>query len=146
MTDKRLVIRLAELRRALAMADGQEDGSFARLFNEFLDMTESTSLLDQCKPVKGGTMRPVLEMLIRKARGDDSIQLHALHALRYPASGFLHGGFFAGGMMGSFFYFEKDLQGLLALYRGGAMMDLARITMTALPPGSVFVPGPKEPQ
>jgi hypothetical protein len=45
--------------------------------------------------------------------------------------------------MGSFFYFEKEKQGILAFTRFGGMTHYTRITMTELPQGTVYVPRPK---
>ena len=143
MTDKRIVQKLATLRQALSSADSAESGSFAAVFNAFLDIAEDPALIGSSKPATDPVFKAALEAPVRAILGDETIQLQAVRILRCAGAGFLHGGFFAGSTMGTCFYFEADKQGLVALNGGGALTHFGRITVTELPKGTMLMPRPK---
>ena len=146
MINKRILTRLLALRRSLAAADGERDGSFSAVFHAFLDLTEDPAFIQGSKATKDPVVKAALESLAMQLSGDDSAPLQHVRMLRIAEAGMVHGGFFIGSMMGSFFFFEKEEQGLLAVHRGGGMMLYSRLTMAKVPPGAVPVPGPKGPQ
>jgi hypothetical protein len=142
MMDKHTATSIAALREALISADSEHDGSFAAVFSTFLDITERCGLIAASKPAKDPMIKATLEPPVRALLGDDAT-VQQLRMLRCAGAGLLHGGFFVGSAIGTFFYFEKDQQGMLALYRGGAMTHFARITLSELPAGTMPVRGPK---
>jgi hypothetical protein len=143
VTDQRTLTKLAALREAMASAESDQDDSFAQVFSAFLDIAEEPALLDASKPTKSPVVKAALESSVRSFTGDDEASIQALRMLRYGGEGFLHGGFFAGSILGTFFYFEKNHQGILALHQGGSMTHFTRVTVTEVPPGAVPVRGPK---
>jgi hypothetical protein len=142
MIDKRTLARLAALRQSLASADGEHDGSFSAVFHAFLDIADEPALLRDSKPTKSPLVKGALERLAGELAGDAPAQLQNVRMLHVREAGLVHGGFFVGPRMGSFFFFEKEEQGLLAVHQGGALMLYSRITLTKLPPGAVPVQGP----
>jgi hypothetical protein len=62
--------------------------------------------------------------------------------LRIDSAGFIHGSFFAGASVGTFFYFEKEKQGLVAFNQSGGVTRFTRLTMVALPEGAFPVSAP----
>jgi hypothetical protein len=143
MIDKRTLTKLAALREALAAADGERDGSFSRVFSSFLDLADEPALLRGSKPAKSPLVKGALERLAGQLVDDASARIQNVRMLRFAEGGLLHGGFFVGASMGSFFFFEKEEQGLLAVHQGGAMMLYTRVTMTRLPPGTMPAPRPE---
>jgi hypothetical protein len=143
VTQNRLLTTLEALRKAMKGADSARDKSFSEVFYGFLDATEDPALIHASKPAKDEALRQAIETCARKVAGDPTTALQALQMLRIDDAGFLHGAFRAGPLMGSFFYFEKDRQGLLAFTRLDGMTHYTRITMTEIPEGTVFVPKPK---
>lgn len=143
VTDKRILTRLAALRQSMASAGGDDDGSFATVFSAFLDIAEDPALLDSSKPTNDSLVNAAIESSVRSFTGDDAMGIQPLRMLRYAGAGFLHGGFFAGSMLGTFFFFEADRQGILAMHGGGALTHFTRVTLTEIPAGAMPVPGPK---
>jgi hypothetical protein len=143
MTDQRILTKLATLQKTLSSAGGQDSGSFSAAFHAFLDITEDRALMVASKPAKDAALKVALESPIRTLFDDESIELQQLRMLRVAAAGFLHGGFFVGSSVGSFFYFEKPQQGLMALHGRGSMTHFMRITMTELPRGTVMMRKPE---
>jgi hypothetical protein len=139
---KRILTQIEALRQAMTMADGERDGSFAEVFSSFLDIAEDRGLFSASKPVRDALVRSVIEAASRKLTGDETTTIERPHLLRVGSAGMVHGGFFAGRFLGTFFWFEKEQQGLLAFYGGGTMTHLIRLTVTELPEGAVLVPGP----
>lgn len=143
MTSKRVLNQLDSLRKSLAGAGGKEEGSFSRVFNAFLDAAGDLVLLRAGNPTDSPHMKTYLEACARQLTGDDTTSVQGLRMLRIKDAGFIHGGFVAGPYMGSFFFFEKDQQGLVAFSRFGAESYFSRITLTPLPQGTMPVPRPK---
>jgi hypothetical protein len=138
-----MLSQIEALREAMTTADGEREGSFAEVFSAFLDIAEEPALLNASKPVKDGLVRSMLEAASRKLTGNDTAVIERPHLLRVAGAGMVHGGFFTGRFLGTFFWFEKEQQGLLAFYGGGDMTHLIRLTMTELPEGAVLVQGPE---
>lgn len=143
MPDQRLLTKLVTLQKTLSSAGGDDSGSFAAAFHAFLDITEDRAFMAASKPAKDAMLKAALESPIRSLVGDESTELQHLRMLRVAAASFLHGGFYVGSSIGSFFYFEKPKQGLMALHGGGAMTHFTRITMTELPQGTMLMQRPK---
>jgi hypothetical protein len=146
MASKEILTRLDDLRRFLTMADGREDGSFARVFNAFFDIAEDTALLEVSEPASDPGLRVALERAARRLTRDERTTLEDVGVLRCAGAGMSHGVFHAGRYRGTFFYFEREQQGLVAFSEGGPMINYMRITLTAVPEGAYPVPGPKGPQ
>src|SRR5262245_47350438 len=115
MINKRIAQSIAALRQALVSADCENDGSFAAVFSSFLDITERQNLIEESKPAKDPILKATIENSVRKLFGEDAAVMQ-IRMLRYAAAGFLHGSFFVGSSMGTFFYFEQDKRGMLAVY------------------------------
>jgi hypothetical protein len=143
MLDKRTLTRLNTLRVALAEAARDDDGGFSRVFHDFLDAAEDPAMMRAGKATKAPLVKAALEQL---AGSIDAGPLQNVRMLRIADAGLVHGGFFVGATMGSFFFFEKEEQGLVAIHQGGGLMLYSRLTMTRLPPGTMPVKGPKGPQ
>ena len=142
MSDKRILDRLEALRQSLANADGHERGSFARVFHAFFDIAEDPALMAESKPGKSEDIRAMLERAAQRLTGDEATTVRDLRTLRCASAGMVHGGFFAGKLLGTFFYFEGDEQGLVAFNDGTPMTSFLRLTLTKLPEGTFPVPGP----
>lgn len=134
--------QLATLRESLRSADIEVSGSLSKVFHSFLDLTEGPDLMRSCKPAKDPVIRETLQRLARQYAQDDAVSLQALRMLRHGPTGFFHGGFFAAGAIGTFFYFTGEGQGLLALSEGTPMTHFVRITTTELPRGTVLMKRP----
>lgn len=134
--------RLDALRQATLGTDGTRQGSFAALFQTFMDVADEPVLLDASKPTKDKTLKGVIEACARKLVGNTALSLQGLTMLRVDRAGFTHGSFFAGGSFGTFFYFEKERQGLMAFAQTGGVTRFTRMTVLDLPGGSVPIPGP----
>jgi hypothetical protein len=143
VSQNRLLVTLEALRMAMKGADSSRDKSFSEVFHGFLDATDDPVFLRESKPAKDTAVKTAIEACARKLTGDEATALQGLQMLRITAAGFLHGVFRAGPLMGSFFYFEKEGQGLLAFTRFGGMTHYTRITMTEIPEGTVFVRRPR---
>jgi len=146
MLNPRTLTRLATLRADLGAAEGDRDGSFSRVFHAFLDVAEDPAVLRASKPAKAPLVKGALERLVAHLTGGEAAALQQVRMLRIADAGLVHGGFFVGATMGSFFFFEKDEQGLVAVHEGGGRMLYSRLTMARVPPGSVPVKGPDGPQ
>lgn len=142
MESKRILAQLEALRRSLAGADGGESGSFSRVFHAFFDIADDPGLMDASKGFESEAIRAMLERAARRITGHGTATVTNLRALRCAGAGMVHGGFFAGTLLGTFFYFEREEQGLVALNDGTPLTNFLRITMTKVPEGSFPVPGP----
>ena len=140
--DRRLLDRIDALRRALAEAPGDEEGSFNRVFLMFFDITDDPMLMDRSQPTKDPEIREAIERSARKLTGDATTVLEGFRAIELPGSGLLHGGFRAGRFLGTFFYFAPEKQGLVAFNGGGPMTNFLRITVTTLPEGTTLMRKP----
>lgn len=127
----------------MSVADSKRDRSFSEVFSAFLDATDDPELSRESRPAEDEALMRAIEACARRLTKDDATRVEGLQMLRIASSGFLHGIFYAGPFMGSFFYFEKDQQGLLAFSRFGGATFYTRITMTTLPNDAVFVPRPR---
>lgn len=134
--------QLATLRESLRSADIEVSGSLSKVFHSFLDLAEGPDLMRSCKPAKNPVIRETLQRLARQYAKDDSVSLQALRMLSHGPTGFFHGGFFAAGAIGTFFYFTGEGQGLLALSEGTPMTHFVRVTTTELPRGTVLMKRP----
>jgi hypothetical protein len=134
--------QLDALRKATLSTDGTRQGSFAELFQTFMDIADAPALLDVSKPTKDKTLKEVIETCARRLVGNTALSLQGLTLLRVDRAGFIHGSFFAGASFGTFFYFEKERQGLLAFAQGGGVTRFARMTWVDLPEGGIPVRGP----
>ncbi len=143
MSEKHLLTQLTALRKALRDADSADDGSFARVFNLFFDIADEETLMRVSKVAKDPVVRASLEGVTREFVGDDKVVLNALRMLSYRPAAFLHGGFFVSGVVGTFFYFPAEQQGLVAFNEGTMMTHFSRITATTLPPGTTPMHGPR---
>jgi hypothetical protein len=143
MLDARTLGRIETLRRSLATADRDRDGGFSTVFEAFLDIAEDPAFFRASKKAESPLVQGALERAASQVAGGGANALQDVRMLGVAEAGLLHGGFFVAGSVGSFFFFEKEEQGLLAIHRGGALMLYGRITMTRVPEGTVVVPGPK---
>jgi hypothetical protein len=139
--NQRMLDRIDALRRALAEARGDEEGSFNRVFHGFFDIVDDPALLNDSEPAKDPEIREAIERAAGKLTGDAATTLQSFRAMEYPGSGFSHGGFRAGRFLGTFFYFGQEKQGLVA-FNAGAMTNLLRITVTTLPEGTTLMKKP----
>lgn len=142
MTSKSILTQLDALQKATLSTDGKQQGSFAVLFDAFLDIAEDPAFLKAGKPTKDKTIKGAIEMCARSATGNNALIVQGLRMLRIGSAGFLHGSFFADASTGSFFYFEKARQGLIALARNGGLILFTRMTMLEFPESTLPVPGP----
>lgn len=137
MSEKQLVAQLAALQKSLTSADIEQSGSLADVFSAFLDLAEGIDLMNHSSRAENAVVSATLERLTRQVVDDEKLTLGSVQMLGYAPAGFLHGGFFVAKAMGTFFYFTRAQQGLVAFNRGGGMTQLCRITSTPLPPGTV---------
>ncbi len=142
MSEKQLAAQLAALQKSLTSADIEQSGSLADVFSAFLDLAEGVDLMHHSKRAKNAVVWATLERLTRQVVDDEKLTLGPMQMLGYAPAAFLHGGFFVAGAMGTYFYFTRAEQGLVAFNRGGGMTQLCRITSTALPPGTVLMRRP----
>jgi hypothetical protein len=142
MTSQSLLTQLDALRKTTLDADGRRQGSFSELFHAFLDIADDPALLNASKPTKDATLKGAIEACARQLTGNSAMNIQQVQMLRIDKAGFIHGSFFAGASIGSFFYFEKDRQGLVAYDKGGGVTLFSRISLVELPKGSVPVQGP----
>jgi hypothetical protein len=142
MASKRILAQLEALRRSLAGADGSENGSFSRVFHAFFDIADDPGLMEASQPFQSEDIRAMLERAAQRLRGQGSTTVTSVRALRCADARMVHGGFFAGTLLGTFFYFEQEEQGLVAFNDGTALTNFLRITLTKVPEGSYPVPGP----
>lgn len=143
VTGKRTLGAIEALRKTLTSADGADEGSFARAFNAFLDAAEDPAFMEAGDVAKDARIEAAIEATARQISGDPKTAVERLGIMRIPEAGFLHGSFLAAGKMGSFFFFEREEQGLLAFTSFGGMTHFTRITMTVVPQGAVPVRGPR---
>jgi hypothetical protein len=142
MESKRILAQLEALRRSLADADGSERGSFSRVFHAFFDIADDPGLMEASKAFQSEDIRAMLERAAQRLRGQGTTTVTNLRALRCAGAGMVHGGFFAGTLLGTFFYFEREEQGLVAFNDGTPLTNFLRITLAKVPEGSFPVPGP----
>src|SRR5262249_54482323 len=142
MASLRVITEVETLRRSLSEADGGDEGSFARVFDAFFDIAEDPLLVDASKPARDAVLKGALERSTRKLLGELALTRQRVQMLRHAATGLLHGGFFADAMICTFFYFEQEQQGLVALNGGGVMTHFMQITVTPVPEGTGPMPGP----
>jgi hypothetical protein len=142
MTTQYILSQLDSLRKATLSTDGSRQGSFSVLFHSFLDIAEDPDLLQASKPSKDKTIKGAIESCARNIMGDNALGIQGLRMLRIDRAGFIHGSFFAGASVGTFFYFEKERQGLVAFNQGGGVTRFTRLTLVALPEGTFPVSAP----
>lgn len=142
----RVLTQIEALRKATADADGNDERSFGQVFSSFLDIAGERILFSISRAAQAPDVQQVLEVLARQVTGNDRTNLRGVRMLRLAEAGFLHGGFFAEDYMGTFFFFEKEQQGLVAFTQGTARTYLSRVTLTDLPEGMIMSPGPEGPQ
>jgi hypothetical protein len=128
---------IATLRTALRTADTADPHSFSKVFHAFFDISDGPDLMDASQPVEDPVIRAMIESTARKHARDEAIVLTSFLTLRHGPTGLVHGGFFAGMLAGTFFYFEADKQGLVCFNDGTPMTHYYRITATVLPPGTM---------
>jgi len=131
-----LLTSIQALCESMRTADGSEDGSFARVFEEFFTLGETTELLSASKPSNDKGIRTLLGAVACRHTNDPEVEVRSLHMLQHAATNLFHGGFFAGQSAVTFFYFVKEQQGLAAFHAGGSRMDYYRITAAELPAGA----------
>ncbi len=136
MTSKYILTQLDALQKATLNTDGKLQGSFATLFNSFLDIAEDPDLLKASKPTKDKTIKGAIESCARNITGDSALSIQGLRMLRIDSAGFIHGSFYAGSSVDTFFYFEKERQGLVAFHQGGGLIRFTRLTVLDLPEGA----------
>ncbi len=142
MSLKHLLTRLEALQKATLDTDGAREGSFADLFHSFLDLAEDPTFFDASDPTEDKTLHSMIEACARRALRDSAVRIHDLRMFGIRKAAFFHGTFFAGGSVGTFFFFEKARQGLLAIDRGGDLTLFSRMTVLELPAGAIPIPGP----
>jgi hypothetical protein len=142
MTSKHILTQLDALQKATLSTDGKQQGSFATLFDAFLDIAEDPDLLKASKPTKDKTIKSAIETCARNITGDSALSIQGLRMLRIDSAAFIHGSFFAGSSVGTFFYFEKARQGLVAFHQGGGLIRFTRLTLLELPEGAFPAPAP----
>lgn len=142
MTTQYILSQLDALRKSTLSTDGTRQGSFSLLFHSFLDIAEDPDLLKASKPTKDKTIKGAIESCARNITGDSALIIQGLRMLRIDSASFIHGSFFAGASVGSFFYFEKERQGLVAFNQGGGVMRFTRLTLLDLPEGAFPVSVP----
>jgi hypothetical protein len=142
MTTQYILSQLDALRKATLSTDGSRQGSFSVLFHSFLDIAEDPDLLKASKPTKDKTIKGAIESCARNITGDNALGIQGLRMLRIDSAGFIHGSFFAGTSVGTFFYFEKERQGLVAFNQGGGATRFTRLTLLDLPEGAFPISAP----
>jgi hypothetical protein len=142
MTTQYILSQLDALRKSTLGTDGTRQGSFSVLFHSFLDIAEDPDLLKASKPTKDKTIKGAIESCARNITGDNALSIQGLRMLRIDSVGFIHGSFFAGASVGTFFYFEKERQGLVAFAQGGGVTRFTRLTLVDLPAGAFPVSAP----
>lgn len=133
----KLMKQLTAVRELLRSVDAAQADSFSQVFSTFLDLTETTDLVDASKPVKDKGIRSLIEVVARRHANDPALGITDMRTLHYAPAGLFHGGFFAGADPGTFFYFMEEKQGLVA-FNVGRITHYYRITATELPPGTVI--------
>ncbi|PRQ08046.1 hypothetical protein [Enhygromyxa salina] len=134
----KLTQQLTALRESLRDADGSQSDSFSEVFSDFLAVTETSELLDVCKPFNGKTTRVMLEEILRKHANDPKLATPQAQMQQHPPSGLIHGMIAAGRYIGTFFYFPDEQQGIVAFGGLTPVMHYYRITATEVPPGTVL--------
>jgi hypothetical protein len=142
MTSKYILNQLDALQKATLNTDGTRQGSFSVLFHSFLDIAEDPDLLKAGKPTKDKTLKAAIEACTRDATGNNALSIQGLRMLRIDSAGFIHGSFFTGSSVGTFFYFEQARQGLVALVRSGGLILFSRVSVVDLPEGAFPAPAP----
>jgi hypothetical protein len=117
--------------------DVAETDSFSEVFSTFLDLNETAGLMDACKPIKDKGVRALIELVARRHAGDPQLGITGMQMLHHASTGLFHGAFFAGPNPGTFFYFVKEQQGIVAFSKG-ITMYYYRITADELPPGTTI--------
>lgn len=132
-----LTKRLTTVRDSLRSVDGAEADGFEQVFSSFLELTETAELVEASKPSKDKGIRSLIEIVARRHANDPALVIANMLMLHYAPAGLFHGGFFAGGNAGTFFYFMQEQQGIVA-FVAGRTTHYYRITATELPPGTVI--------
>lgn len=138
MIPKRVITSIEALRKAMTDAEAADDDSFGKVFHQFFDLAEDQAFIEAGKRAKDPVLRGALDHGTRRFMRDEGVTLQRLMMLRIAPLGFVHGGFFATPYIASFFYFEREKQGIIA-YQGDGTTDLVRITLAVLPPGTMPV-------
>jgi hypothetical protein len=133
-----LLTRVNELHERLRNAELSESNSFSMVFDNFLELTETTELMDASNPFEDQLMNALLEQVVRRHANDGSLTLRQCQMLEYAPAGLIHGMIMAGRRAGTFFYSLKDQQGIVAFAEAMSMMHYYRITATMLPAGSTI--------
>lgn len=119
-------------------ADASNSDSFAEVFGTFLDLAQSTALMDASKPFEDKRLQLVFERLARAHAKDQAAAIVDLQMLHHAPSGLVHGMFFAAMHPATFFFFLEEQQGIAALLGRMSMTHYYRITATELPAGTVI--------
>lgn len=119
-------------------ADASDSGSFSDVFGTFLDLAQSTALMDASKPFKDKRLRVLLENVARSHAKEQAAALADLQMLHHGPSGLVHGMFFTGTHPATFFFFLQEQQGIVAFPKRMSMTHYYRITATELPTGTVI--------
>ncbi|MEZ4296493.1 MAG: hypothetical protein R3B70_16090 [Polyangiaceae bacterium] len=143
MSEKQLVSQLSALGEALRSADVGKAGSFAAVFNAFFDIAQGPDLMRLSKVESRSELQATLERTSRQLLGDETAVLNGLRMFGCAAGDFVHGCFFVGRTVGTFFFFTKNKQGLVAFNSGTPRTDYSRITTTDLPSGTTPMRGPR---
>lgn len=137
-----LIHQIAALRTSLRDADGDHPDSFSRVFEAFYDISEGPALIGASESVEDPIVCTLLESTARRHLRDPALALTMIEILRHGPTELLHGGCLAGGTVGTFFYFARDQQGLVAFTDGITTLHYYRITAIVLPEGGMPMPRP----
>jgi hypothetical protein len=137
-----LIQQIAALRTSLREADGNDLHSFSHVFDAFFDISDGSNLMGISESVEAPLVLALLESTARRHLRDPRFSLTMIQILHHVPSDLFHGGFLAGPITGTFFYFPADQQGLVAFNDGSPMTHFYRITATVLPARGMPMPRP----
>ncbi len=123
--------KFAMLRRKL-----QKDRDLGAIMTYFFDhFADHQEFAQMSEPTRHEEVEAILPIVVQSIFLQQRIELKNLLLLRVPDQQMLHGGFTAGGAMGSLFYFEDLDLGLVGLTGGplGGRLVTARFRAKVLP-------------
>lgn len=122
--------KFAMLRRKL-----QKDRDLSKIMTYFFDhFADHQEFIQMSEPTRHEEVETILPIVVQSVFLQQRTALKNLMLLRVPDQQMLHGGFMAGGAMGSFFYFEDMDMGLVGLTGGplGGQLVSARFRAKTL--------------
>lgn len=128
--DSDLVVRIATLRHALLTASYEEDGSFGKVQDLFMELIEVPGFFEESRCAELPRLQQIVAATIAKVSKKSGSM--SLILTRLGDTDFHHGSFLWGGRSGTVLWFEKDERGLICVPLANGQAATVRIGLRPL--------------